>query len=63
MRRIISFVFAVALVVAGASWAVHMWLYAERLYGKVLLAPVFMMVVGAIWLYSDFIDATPDERR
>ncbi len=52
-----------SLVVAGAAWGVHIWLYAERLYAKVLLAPVFMVIIGTIWLYNDFIDATPNERQ
>jgi hypothetical protein len=38
-------------------------LYAQRVYAKVLLAAVFMITVGCIWLYSDYIDAIPNERR
>ena len=62
MRRAASLILALALVGAGAYWAIHIWLYAERLYAKVLLAPLFMIVTGCIWLYNDYFDATTRKR-
>ena len=59
MRRIISLLLALILVVVGIYWAVHIWMYAEVIYAKALLAPIFMIVIGCIWLYADFIGATP----
>ena len=62
MRRLISFLVALGLIAAGIFWAIHIWLYAEKIYVKVLLAPTFMVVIGCIWLYYDYIDATPNEK-
>lgn len=63
MRRIVGFLVALGLIVAGLYWTFDILLYAQRVYAKVLLAPVFMITVGCIWLYSDSIDAIPNERR
>jgi hypothetical protein len=61
-RRIISLLCALALILGGAYWAVHIWLFAEAIHGKVILAPIFMICAGCFWLYYDYIEATPNER-
>ena len=60
-RRTISLVLASLLTfagVAGAVWFLFLApIYSFRLAG----AAGLVLAVGAIWLYSDFIDATPNE--
>jgi hypothetical protein len=61
-RRIVSLILALALTVAGLGGA--MWfLFLAPLYSfKMAAASGFVLAVGIMWLYSDFIDATPNER-
>jgi hypothetical protein len=55
-RRIIGLIFAIAVIAGGGYWAVTL-VYTELLSVK-LLAPVFMIVVGVIWVYKDFFERT-----
>ena len=46
--------------IAGAVWFLFLApIYSFRLAG----AAGLVLAVGAMWLYSDFIDATPNEER
>jgi hypothetical protein len=58
-RRIVSLILALTLSFAGATW----FLFLAPIYSfKLAAASGFVLAVGIIWLYSDFIDATPNER-
>ena len=61
-RRIISLTLAFALTFAGAAGAVW-FLFLTPIYSfRLVGAAGLMLGVGLIWLYSDFIDATPNEK-
>jgi len=61
MRRIISFILALGLAAAGAIWLIYMLLFGEIWYGRMFMGAGFLLAVGVIWLYSDYIDATPNQ--
>jgi len=61
-RRIVSILCALGLIVGGAYWAIHIWLFAQVMHVRVLLAPIFMIFGGSFWLYYDYLDATPNDR-
>ena len=60
-RRIISLVLASLLTVVGATGAVFFLFFAHRYSFRFAAGSGLVLGVGLIWLYSDFIDATPTE--
>jgi hypothetical protein len=60
VRRTISLVFALALVGAGLYMLFSIFMYAERLSVAMMGAGVLMALLGVLWLWEDFIKATPD---
>lgn len=60
MRRLISFIVALAIVGGGALIIYSEVAEAHRLYGRMMIAGGFMVVVGGVWLWADFVDR---ERR
>jgi CHASE2 domain-containing sensor protein len=63
MRRVISLVLALTLFFAGTFALGYLLLFAAGWKGWMVIAAAMMGVVGAMWLYSDFIDATPNDQR
>lgn len=62
MRRIISLICALSLIVIGAAALVFLLGFAEHWRGWMFMAAGLVLTAGGAWLYSDFIDATPNER-
>jgi hypothetical protein len=62
MRRIISLILALCLTVTGAGGIVYLLLFAHGWRGWMVMGSGLVFTAGAVWLYSDFIDATPNER-
>jgi hypothetical protein len=62
MRRIISFILALSLTAAGVVALIFLLAFAEHWRGWMFMAAGLMFVAGGAWLYSDFIDATPNEK-
>jgi hypothetical protein len=62
-RRTISLILASLLTVGGGVGAV--WFLFLAPFNSLLLvgAAGLVLAVGAMWLYSDFIDAKPNEER
>jgi hypothetical protein len=56
-------VLALCLIAAGVAAMVFLLFYADYVKGWMLMAAGLVFAVGAVWLYSDFIDATPNEER
>ncbi|SDK14363.1 MULTISPECIES: hypothetical protein [Bradyrhizobium] len=63
MRRVISLVLALVLTVAGAVASIYMLFFCAVISFKAAGAAGLVLGVGLIWLYSDFIDATPNDRQ
>jgi hypothetical protein len=60
VRRTISLVFALALVGAGLYVVFAVFTYAERRSAVIMSAGVLMAILGAFWLWEDFIKPTPN---
>jgi hypothetical protein len=56
MRRTISFVIAILLTLTGFTSLAYLQLFAAGWKGWMVLAAGTVFAVGAMWLYSDFID-------
>ena len=63
IRRMINFMLALALMAAGGAGVLFLLLVADRFKGWMLVGAGFACGLGVIWLYSDFIDATPNEEK
>ena len=61
VRRSINMILALALTVAGAAGLVFLLFYAAGWRGWMVTAAGSVFTVGILWLWSDFIDATPNE--
>jgi hypothetical protein len=61
-RRIVSLILALTLSFVGLAGATWFLFFAPIYSFKVAAASGFVLAIGIIWLYSDFIDATPNER-
>ena len=61
VRRTISFVLAFLLMVSGSAAAIWSLFFADTYSFRMMGAAGLVIAVGAIWLYSDIIDATPNE--
>jgi uncharacterized membrane protein len=48
--------FRLCLIVAGAIGLFYLFVHSNGELGSVLIAPVTLIVIGAIWLYLDFMD-------
>jgi hypothetical protein len=53
MRRIISFVVALALVVIGAGGMAYLLLFANGWKGWMVMGAGLVFTAGAVWLYDD----------
>lgn len=56
MRRIVSIVVALVLTIGGAMTMIYLLLFAHGWKGVILVAAGFVTTMGAVWLYSDFIE-------
>ena len=61
MRRIISFIIALCMTLFGAFGLIYLFVFAHGWRGWMVMAAGLVFAVGAVWLYSDYIDATPNE--
>jgi drug/metabolite transporter superfamily protein YnfA len=63
LRKILSFVCASALV-GGGLYLVAQELYAVEAPGKMMTAAGgFLVVIGLIWLWADFVDPEPPDQE
>lgn len=62
-RRTISLVLAGLLTIAGAASAIWFLFLAPVYSFRLASAAGLILAVGVMWLYSDVIDATPNEER
>ena len=60
VRRAISLGLALLLFVAGAGFLIYLFAFADHFRGWAVMAGAMMAVLGAFWLYEDFINATPN---
>jgi len=60
-------VFALGLLVAGFGFLVYLLVYllvfAPGWRGWMIVGSGFSGAIGALWLYEDFINATPNDER
>jgi hypothetical protein len=63
MRRTLSLAIALALLVFGSGALVYLLFFSQGWRGWMILAALLVAGLGAAWLWSDFIDATPNEDR
>jgi hypothetical protein len=63
VRRAISLVFALGLLVAGFGFLVYLLVFAPGWRGWMIVGSGFSGAIGALWLYEDFINATPNDER
>jgi hypothetical protein len=55
VRRIISFLFAAALLLGGAFGTIFLLFFAARIPLGLLAGAAFFATIGAAWLWADFI--------
>jgi hypothetical protein len=60
-RRAFSLVLALVLTIGGAATLTYLLFFANGWKGWMLVASGTFSVVGAFWLYEDFINATPNK--
>jgi len=60
IRRTISLVIALAMLVIGFGFMAYLLLLAPWWKGWMIMASGLVGTVGLLWLYDDFIDATPN---
>jgi len=63
VRRIRSLALALALMTAGFGFLAYLLLLAPGWKGWMIFGSGFSGVLGAYWLYEDFINATPNDGR
>ena len=61
MRRAINLVLALALTTAGSYGLIYLLFFAAWWKGWMIMSAAFMFGLGLMWLWSDYIDATPNE--
>jgi hypothetical protein len=61
VRRTISLIASLSLTVAGSSLFAYLLFFAAGWKGWMIISSGFMGGIGALWLWADFIDATPNE--
>ncbi len=62
MRRFISFSIALTMFCVGTAGFIYLLAFAPRWTGLTVMTAAFIGALGGLWLYSDFIDATPNEQ-
>ena len=60
-RRAVSLIVALVLLFGGAAALCYLLFFAHGWKGWMLITSSTMSVVGAFWLYEDFLNATPNE--
>ena len=60
MRRIIGFVIALCLTIFGALSLIYLMVFAAGWRGWMVLGAGLMLGLGVVWLYSDYMHATPN---
>ncbi|MES2600544.1 MAG: hypothetical protein V4602_07015 [Pseudomonadota bacterium] len=60
IRRTVSLICASGLLIGGIVFVGFHFLYSPVIYGKMLMGGGLLIGLGGWWLYSDFIDATPN---
>jgi len=60
IRRTLNLIAAILLTFAGLAGAVWFLFLAPVYSFRMAGASGFLMAIGMMWLYSDFIDATPN---
>jgi uncharacterized membrane protein HdeD (DUF308 family) len=63
IRRIISLVFAVALVLFGIADAVYLLFYAGQIKWWMVASAALTLALGGTWLYSDLSEARSSGAR
>ena len=63
MRRTLSFVVAFVLLMTGSGALAYLLFFAQGWQGWMVLAAAVVATVGAGWLWSDFVDAAPNDER
>jgi hypothetical protein len=63
MRRIISFVIALCLTVTGAVAMGYLLIFAPWWKGWMVMGAGLVFTAGALWLYEDYINATPNQGK
>jgi hypothetical protein len=61
MRRTISLALALCLTLGGSGALVYLIFFADGWKGWMFAGAAFTAALGAMWLWADFIDATPNE--
>ena len=59
LHQIISFVLALCLTAFGAFGLIYLMVFSAGWRGWVVIGVGLMFAVGVMWLYSDYLDATP----
>jgi hypothetical protein len=62
-RRVMSLVLALGLTVIGAIGCIYVLFFAGRVQLLMGGGAGLFLGVGLVWLYSDFIDATPNQKQ
>ncbi len=55
MRKLLLFVVSVVMVVGGVYWLVMELLFAHRIYSRLVMGGVMLVIVGSYLLWIDFI--------
>jgi CHASE2 domain-containing sensor protein len=63
IRRTISLILALALFIVGLSGLCYLLLLAPWWKGWMVMAAGGMATLGGLWLWEDFINATPNEQK
>jgi len=63
VRRIVSLVLALALMIAGFGFLAYLLLLAPAWSWGMVAGSGFSGTLGAYWLYEDLISATPKDGR
>ena len=62
-RRTISLALALALMAGGFGLLAYLLLLAPGWSGRMIVGAGFCGILGAYWLYEDFINATPNDGK
>ncbi|MFY9955579.1 hypothetical protein [Bradyrhizobium sp.] len=62
-RRVISLILALGSTVAGTIGSIYVLFFSAVISFKAASGAGLLLGVGLIWLYSDFIDATPNDQQ
>jgi CHASE2 domain-containing sensor protein len=61
IRRLISMILALALLIAGTSALCYLLFLAHGWRGWMVMGAGLVASVGGVWLWDDFINATPNQ--